>query len=222
MDGILLLWCQGGSPSSPPPDVIEDEILERVVVAHSFSFLGAPHHDDRQSAGGQRGEGGENGLKPNKNPPADRRKEELLERLAHQVAGRLGYEVEAIKFSLGGRSGLVRVTLDAEQGVSHADCARFSNGFNQALEEEGSIENDYTLEVSSPGLFRPFSELKHYRRNLNRKVEIQLKEPVEGKHQLTGKLKDADEASLVLVLDGGREQRVPMELVRKATRALEL
>jgi len=150
-----------------------------------------------------------------------------LSEVAASVAESLGFEIVKLTYSSGAHRSILRVSLDSDTGITLGDCARFSSNFGDTLESTGFIAEAYSLEVSSPGATRPFSELKHYVRNLNQVVEVQLKEPIGERSQFKGLLIDANEESIRLRPEGVRageidEVVIPMTLVRKANRSIQI
>lgn len=88
-----------------------------------------------------------------------------------------GYDLEELTVSRAGRRHVVRVMVDADGGVSLDDVAEISRAVSAALdeaEETGGelIAGEYQLEVSSPGVDRPLTLPRHWRRNLGRLVRV--------------------------------------------------
>lgn len=154
----------------------------------------------------------------------DRKVEETVQELARRVAGELGYEVLEVRFGRLGRRAMVRIVLDKADGnVGVDDCARFSRTLDHLLEETDPIPEPYNLEVSSPGIDRPFDSLERYRRNVGNRIDVWLQQPLEdrGKTRLVGVLEAVDETTLTLRLDEEQELRIPMAGIRKASRTVE-
>ena len=91
-----------------------------------------------------------------------------------------------------------------EHGISLdavADLSREISATLDAAEETGGefSEREYVLEVSSPGVDRPLTQPRHWRRNIGRLVAVNA-----GEQQLTGRLVDADETGIVLEVGGVR------------------
>lgn len=103
-----------------------------------------------------------------------------------RTAGGLGYELVDVE-RLGG--GLLRVTLDAPNGIGLKDCERVSHQLTHLFAVEGvSYER---LEVSSPGLDRPLKAASDYARFVGREINVQLHAPLAaagGRKRLRGKL----------------------------------
>jgi ribosome maturation factor RimP len=108
------------------------------------------------------------------------------------------------------------VILDGEQGVSIDVCALISRKLGYFLEEENAIEEAYNLEVSSPGVDAPFTDIRQYRRNVGREVKVQWK----GGIAKTGLLEEViGEEAFVFqeILKAGEKGRKPKMAKEKET-----
>ena len=89
-----------------------------------------------------------------------------------------------------GQDWYLRVYIDKEGGVTIDDCQAVSRAFNEILDKENYISDQYIFEVSSPGLTRPLKKEKDYEKSIGRLIDIRLYKPVEGKKEYTGVLKE--------------------------------
>jgi len=87
-----------------------------------------------------------------------------------------GCDLEDVAVSPAGRRKVVRVVVDADGGVSLDDVAEVSRAVSGVLDanEELLGASPYVLEVTSPGVDRPLSEPRHWRRAVGRLVEVPL------------------------------------------------
>jgi ribosome maturation factor RimP len=110
-----------------------------------------------------------------------------------------GYDLDDIAVSTAGRRSVVRVSVDADGGIDLDAVAEVSRAVSAALDADGDgFSGPYVLEVSSPGVDRPLTEHRHWRRAVGRLVEV----TVDGT-PVTGRVRSATEQVLVLDLDGG-------------------
>ena len=91
-------------------------------------------------------------------------------------------------FAAGGRHKIVRVYLDSEHGVGIDECSEISRHLSLALDVEDIIPGAFTLEVSSPGLERPFFSLEQLQAHVGQTVRIRLENPLEGRKNFKGRL----------------------------------
>ena len=136
----------------------------------------------------------------------------LSELVRPQVAA-VGYDLEDLSVTAAGRRSVVRVVVDKDGGVTLDDVADVSRAIGEVLDELDDTEPDafgatYVLEVSSPGVDRPLTEPRHWRRNARRLVTATL---VEG-DPVTGRVLSADDEAVVLDVDGA-ERRLPYAAV---------
>jgi ribosome maturation factor RimP len=117
----------------------------------------------------------------------------------HAVAS-VGFDLEEIDIRPAGRRRLVRVVVDADSGVGLDDIATLSRRVAAALDEQDAVlGGPYTLEVTSPGVDRPLTHERHWRRAHLRAVEITL---AEGAGRLVGRVGRAGEAAVAVLVDG--------------------
>jgi ribosome maturation factor RimP len=112
----------------------------------------------------------------------------------------LGLElVDVVCVGQGPRS-VLRVFIDKPEGVTLNDCERAHVALSPALDVVDPFSHAYTLEVSSPGLDRPFKRIQDYRRAIGKRVSVKLKEPLAGQWHLMGTLTEVTENTVSLVV----------------------
>jgi len=96
-----------------------------------------------------------------------------LEALLAPIVRAAGLDLESVKVGSAGRRRLLRVVVDADGGVSLDDIALVSREASVRLDDTGAMgEAPYTLEVSSPGVDRPLTQPRHWRRAVGRLVRV--------------------------------------------------
>ena len=142
-----------------------------------------------------------------------------LRAVIEPVVNDAGYDLEDLSVSRAGRRHVVRVMVDADGGIdldAVADVSRAVSAALDAAEEAGGdiVAGEYQLEVSSPGVDRPLTLPRHWRRNVGRLVKVtargaaalpgQRGEQPTGDRQLTGRVVAADDEGVQLETDDGR------------------
>ncbi|MBX3302510.1 MAG: ribosome maturation factor RimP [Nitrospira sp.] len=128
-------------------------------------------------------------------PVADR-----LQEIVSPILWTLGLElIDVICVGQGPRS-VVRVLINKPGGVTITDCEQAHKALGPALDVADPFPHAYTLEVSSPGLDRPFKRLQDYQRAIGKEVSLKLRRPLEGQWKITGRLMNVDEQAVVLDL----------------------
>ncbi|SBT53339.1 ribosome maturation factor RimP [Micromonospora auratinigra] len=139
-----------------------------------------------------------------------------LREVIEPVVTAAGYDLEDLSVSRAGRRHVVRVIVDADGGINLDAVADVSRAVSAALdeaEEAGGdiVAGEYQLEVSSPGVDRPLTLPRHWRRNTGRLVKVTVRGAA-GERQLTGRVIEADDARVVLETDTGRVEHPYAEL----------
>jgi ribosome maturation factor RimP len=96
--------------------------------------------------------------------------------LLEPAVAAMGMDLEDVRITSAGRRRLLRIVVDADGGVSLDDIALVSRELSATLDRAAPMgETPYTLEVSSPGVDRPLTEPKHWRRAVGRLVTAPLR-----------------------------------------------
>lgn len=109
-----------------------------------------------------------------------------------------GLELDDVELLGGGRGRVLRVTLDARDGMDVERIAETSRSISRLLDEEDPISGSYTLEVTSPGLERKLRRPSHYRKAAGREVLVKTFAPVDGERVHRGVLVEADEEGFLV------------------------
>jgi ribosome maturation factor RimP len=145
---------------------------------------------------------------------------EITDRLAGLLAGpieALGLDLEAVDLSKAGKRSVLRVAVDKDGGVDLDDIAAATGEVSRVLDEGDVMGNSpYTLEVSSPGVDRPLTLPRHWRRNAGRLVKVHLADGEE----VVGRIVETDEAGAVVDVDG-TPRRMEFAVVSKARIQIE-
>lgn len=110
------------------------------------------------------------------------------------------YELVDLEYVKEGSSNYLRAYIDKPGGITVDDCEIVSRAFGDKLDEVDFIEESYILEVSSPGLGRPFKKDKDFMRNIGEEVELKLFSPVEHKKDYVGLLESFDKDTVTIRL----------------------
>lgn len=134
-----------------------------------------------------------------------------LMKLLEPVAEAQGLDLEDVKVTQAGKRRLLRVIVDRDGGVSLDDVAELSQVVSQVLDEDDSMgRGAYTLEVSSPGVDRPLTEPRHWRRAAKRLVKVDMRDGSE----VIGRVRSADDSGVELEVDGGERRIDYQDLAR--------
>ncbi|MEV4075286.1 ribosome maturation factor RimP [Nonomuraea fuscirosea] len=122
-----------------------------------------------------------------------------LMKLLEPVVSTEGLDLEDITVTQAGKRRLLRVIVDRDGGVSLDDVADVSQAVSTALDDTDAMgQAAYTLEVSSPGVDRPLTEPRHWRRAAKRLVKAELRDGT----VVEGRIMTADDAGVDLDVEG--------------------
>jgi ribosome maturation factor RimP len=123
-----------------------------------------------------------------------------LTRLLEPVVHAMNMDLEGIRVSTAGRRRLLRVIVDADGGVSLDDIALASRELSSRLDGAAEMgDAPYTLEVSSPGIDRPLTLPRHWRRNVGRLV---MTTAADGDGDILCRITEASDSGVILEQDG--------------------
>ncbi len=118
------------------------------------------------------------------------------------ILSRAGYDLDDLVVTRVGRRNLIKVVVDADSAVTLDAVAEISRRLSDALDIAEAAEGEfgsgpYTLEVTSPGVDRPLTEPRHWRRNVGRLVKVSVDD-----RMLLGRISAATAEGVVLEVDG--------------------
>lgn len=97
----------------------------------------------------------------------------------------------------------LRVVIDKEGGVTSQDCAMVSGHLGDLLDAKLDLRGPYHLEVSSPGLERPLTKLRHFVHFTGRQVRIRTKDAIKGRVEFEGVLAGVSKDVIILKAGNG-------------------
>lgn len=105
--------------------------------------------------------------------------------------------------------GTLRLYIDRPGGVDLSVCEAVTN-------ELRFLNEQYSMEVSSPGEDRPLTKPEHFQRFLGRKVRVKTTEPIQGQRNFKGTLASADDETVTVAATGGTLVRIPFDGVERS------
>jgi len=147
---------------------------------------------------------------------------QVIELLDGEFA-RAGYEIEDVVIDTAARPPRITVIADGDEGLDLETIANLSRSASELLDRLDSSKkaSPYVFEVTSPGVDRPLTEEKHYRRARGRKVELTLSDG----SQLSGRLGETRDGTVrVVVRERGKKYSVrelPLDGIAKAVVQVE-
>ncbi len=143
-------------------------------------------------------------------------RDQLVAALA-PVVSNAGYDLEDLEIAGAGRRTGLRVVVDRDGGFGLDDVADLSRDVSAVLDDDDVLPGSYVLEVSSPGVDRPLTLPRHWRRNVDRLVLVEFTEG----DAVTGRVVSASETAAVLDVDG-ETRDIPYAEITSAKVQVEL
>ncbi|MFC7329530.1 ribosome maturation factor RimP [Marinactinospora rubrisoli] len=126
-----------------------------------------------------------------------------LAQLLEPVLAEAGLDLEAVDITPAGRRRVLRVVVDSDEGVDLDSVGTVSQQISSALDASDVMGGSpYVLEVTSPGVDRPLTQPRHWRRARGRLVQATLADGTE----VRGRISHADDEGVTVDIDG--ESRV--------------
>jgi ribosome maturation factor RimP len=113
----------------------------------------------------------------------------------------LGFDLLGIEYLRAGSHSTLRLFIDHEDGITVDNCADVSRQASAILDVEDPIANEYSLEVSSPGVDRPLFTLAHFAAVVSEEVSVKLNVPQDGRRNFKGTLVSIDEDMINVEVD---------------------
>ncbi|MDE6667386.1 MAG: ribosome maturation factor RimP [Clostridia bacterium] len=136
-----------------------------------------------------------------------------------KIATPMGIEIVEVEWN--DKSASLTVYIETEAGVDLDTCEKFHNAILDPIDElDPTFDAPYTLNVSSPGLDRPFKTARDFERNLNKEVEIKLYAPLKGQKFIEGFLTDFDDNSVTVKTDK-EEIKISRNKIAKINKAIK-
>lgn len=150
--------------------------------------------------------------------------EEKTRALAEPLVAAEGLDLVDVEFVREPGGWILRVFIDKPGGrVGLEECSTVSNALDPVLDVEDFIPNEYSLEVSSPGLNRPLKKLEHFKRVIGQKVKVKTYGPMGDppRKNFSGVLTQVGEADVTVEVEGAGAFQIPFREIAKANLEFE-
>ena len=142
-------------------------------------------------------------------------KDTQLTEMIAPVVESMGFIFWGLEFVPQGRHSMLRIFIDHADGINVDHCAAVSRQVSSVLDVEDPIAQEYTLEVSSPGMDRPLFTLEQFAAHTGHVVDLRLRMAFDGRRKFKGLLIGVEEQDVVIRVDDN-EYLLPVELIEKA------
>lgn len=138
-----------------------------------------------------------------------------LESCISQAVAVTDFSLWGFEFVRAGKHSILRVFIEGKEGISVDDCAEVSRQVSSILDVEDPIKDEYTLEVSSPGMDRILFKPEQYPDYLGQQLSVKTRMPIDGRRKFKGLLNNIEGKDLVLQVDNS-EYLIPFNNIEKA------
>lgn len=128
--------------------------------------------------------------------------EQIVMSIAQPIAQDMGVYVVDIEFKKESKDWFLRIYIDKDGGVSIDDCEQLSRRFSDEIDKTDPIEQNYCLEVSSPGADRKLQKEREFLYYLGRNVDVKLYQAIDGNKKFSGVLKSFSDKTAVIDCGG--------------------
>ena len=141
---------------------------------------------------------------------------ENIKELATPLAEEKGYFLVDVELKTGNGTELW-VYLDGEdKGVNVDECADISRELGFLVEAHELLSDKYRLNVSSPGLSRPLSDIRQYKKNIERTIRVRFWNDEDETEKMTGTLSKVQGEDVFVSVDGNQERKIAFDKIIEA------
>jgi len=143
--------------------------------------------------------------------------EQRILQIAAPVAADLGLEIVRVRIT-GSNAKTLQIMAERGDGtMTVEDCTDLSNALSAVFDVEDPFPEEWTLEVSSPGIDRPLTRLEHFARGEGFEAKIELDRLVEGQKRYRGVLAGVEDDNVLLDIAGEDETAlIPFDWIDSA------
>ncbi|MBP1968067.1 ribosome maturation factor RimP [Virgibacillus natechei] len=145
------------------------------------------------------------------------------EELLQPILENKNLDLVDIEYVKEGKNWFLRIYIDKSGGVDITECGDVSEELSEKLDEIDPIQENYFLEVSSPGVERPLKTKEDFEMNIDKNIFVKLYEPIEGEKEYEGILKAFTNDMLTIeykVKTRNKQVEIPYNKVAKARLAV--
>lgn len=114
----------------------------------------------------------------------------------------MGFELVRVRLMAGSKSKTLQIMAERpEGGIEVDDCAEISTAVSAVLDVEDPIEDNYTLEVSSPGIDRPLTRLKDFDVFEGYEAKLETTELIDGRRRFKGVLAGVEGGEVLIQIE---------------------
>lgn len=145
---------------------------------------------------------------------------ETVEALAKPIVEERGFILVDVEYIREGADWHLRVYIDKPGGITLEDCEAVHRPLGKKLDEIDPIPHAYVLEVSSPGVERPFKKSRDFEEAIGERVLIGFYKPVDGRKAIEGILEAYDGENVTVLTDKDNLETYSLKHISKINRVI--
>lgn len=111
---------------------------------------------------------------------------------------------------------VVEIFIESDADLSHDHLANISNEVGFLLDVEDVIDGSYTLEVSSPGIKRPLTMPRQFKKNVGRVLRVKYESEEGTTENIVGELRATDDDTITIETSSDESVRIPYDAIERA------
>ena len=146
-------------------------------------------------------------------------KEELVTRIRDTVSNIFNenrIELVDLTYKRQGGVKVLRILADTESGITVDECAKMNEVIGEALDREDFINENYIMEISSPGLDMPLKTKNDFVRMKGKRIRVHTFAPIDEKREFVGALETVDDSNITVFCDKAKLTKIPLDKISKA------
>jgi len=142
---------------------------------------------------------------------------ETLNTLIEPICAEMGYDLVRLQLQGGNTRKVLQIMAERKdrKAMTVEDCADLSRAISPVLDEKDPIEDNYTLEVSSPGIDRPLVKLDDFDRFKGFEAKVEALSLINDRKRFSGRLQGIDGNDVIIEFKGD-DVRIPFDQIAKA------
>ncbi|NLM10860.1 MAG: ribosome maturation factor RimP [Clostridiaceae bacterium] len=151
---------------------------------------------------------------------ANNKVSEIVKNIATPITDEQELELVDVEFVREGKDWYLRVYIDKDGGVTLDDCEAVSRPLSEKLDEMDPIPQSYILEVSSPGVERPFRTSRDFEKAIGENVRVKFYKAMNGRKTIEGILEKYDGETVTILTDNDEREIYQLKDISKIHRII--
>jgi ribosome maturation factor RimP len=139
---------------------------------------------------------------------------------AEELLPSMGLELVEVQFRREQHGWVLRLLIDAEEGITLDHCSKVSREVGVYLDVEDLIGHAYHLEVSSPGLERRLARITDFERFCGSKAKIRLHQAIDDEKVVVGEIVNVSGNDIEMEMENGKRVVISFDLISRARLAI--